>query len=155
MSNMPIGSAKDWQSLRTVTPIRRLFAHLVDQSLWLGAVFWQFSVISDSDSPSGGEGLAPTAAIVILLVAYLVLAAKGKTVGKWMMGIKIIKNDGTSAGFGTVFVRDVLGKIISTAFLYLGFLWILLDSRNQGWHDKLMGTTVVYANEHADLMQEE
>jgi uncharacterized RDD family membrane protein YckC len=29
--------------------------------------------------------------------------------------------------------------------LYLGFAWILVDNRRQGWQDKIGGTHVVYA----------
>jgi len=147
-------TADSWRELRTVTPIRRLFAHLIDQCLWVGAAYWQFTSFSriDSTGPGSpavyGQVLASAFAMVFLLAVYVILATKGRTVGKWLMGIIIIKNDGTSAGFGTVIARDVFGKFVSAIFLYLGFLWILLDSRNQGWHDKLMGTTVVYAKEH-------
>lgn len=154
MSGATFGSAESWQQLRTVTPIRRLFAHLIDNSVWVGSIYWLFSVISRPNSnPDAmlGEVIASTSVILVLLVTYLIFAAKGRTLGKWILGIKIIKNDGTTAGFGTVIMRDGLGKIISAVFLYLGFLWILLDSRNQGWHDKLMGTTVVYAKEHESL----
>jgi uncharacterized RDD family membrane protein YckC len=28
--------------------------------------------------------------------------------------------------------------------LFLGFFWILIDDRRQGWHDKIAGTCVVY-----------
>jgi uncharacterized RDD family membrane protein YckC len=26
----------------------------------------------------------------------------------------------------------------------LGFFWILIDDRRQGWHDKIAGTLVIY-----------
>ena len=157
MLGAAIGTTESWQQLRTVTPIRRLFAHLIDNSVWVGSIYWQFSVITRADSnPDAmlGEVIASTSVILALLVAYVIFAVKGRTLGKWILGIKIIKNDGNTAGFGTVFMRDGLGKIVSAVFLYLGFLWILLDSRNQGWHDKLMGTTVVYARYHASLQGE-
>ena len=32
---------------------------------------------------------------------------------------------------------------LSSLPLFLGFLWIVFDSRKQGWHDKLAGTVVV------------
>ncbi len=157
MANSAIGTAENWQQLRTVTPIRRLFAHLIDTIVWTGSSFWLFSVISRADgSPEemGGEFIASILLVLVFLIVSLVLFAKGRTVGKWLMGIKIIKNNGDTAGFGTVVMRDIVGKAISAAVLYLGFLWILLDSRNQGWHDKLMGTTVVYAKEHEALTEQ-
>lgn len=40
-----------------------------------------------------------------------------------------------------------LGYIISSLPLGLGFLWILIDKRNQGWHDKLSKTLVIMQDE--------
>lgn len=36
--------------------------------------------------------------------------------------------------------------IISTLPLCLGFIWVGIDKRKQGWHDKLAGTVVVRSN---------
>jgi len=33
--------------------------------------------------------------------------------------------------------------ILSTIPLFLGFIWIGIDKRKQGWHDKLAGTVVI------------
>ncbi len=66
----------------------------------------------------------------------------GKTVGKMMMGIKLINNEGERVGFWEAFVRW-LGYYVSAAFLFAGFLWSLIDSEYQTWHDKLAGTYVV------------
>ena len=35
------------------------------------------------------------------------------------------------------------GYYVSLLFLALGFFWIALPPRKQGWHDKLAGTVVV------------
>ena len=40
-----------------------------------------------------------------------------------------------------------IGYIISALPLGLGFLWIILDKRKQGWHDKLAGTVVIIHEE--------
>ncbi len=36
-----------------------------------------------------------------------------------------------------------LSKIISMVIFSLGFLWILIDRKHQGWHDKIARTYVV------------
>lgn len=41
-------------------------------------------------------------------------------------------------------MRRVLGYYISFLALFLGFLWVLVDDRRQGWHDKIADTIVVY-----------
>lgn len=40
-------------------------------------------------------------------------------------------------------VGRYLAYAISALFVGLGFLWVALDSRKQGWHDKLAGTLVI------------
>ena len=53
--------------------------------------------------------------------------------------MKVINKDTrVTAGFGTMFLREIIGKAISSMVLSLGFIWILLDDKNQGWHDKLL-----------------
>ena len=59
------------------------------------------------------------------------------------MGIRVVCTDGTRVRFGNA-IRRQIGYFIS-ATLFLGYLWILVDNRRQGWHDKLAGTMVVYS----------
>ncbi len=40
-------------------------------------------------------------------------------------------------------VLRYVGYYVSTVPLFLGLIWVGLDSRKQGWHDKLAGTVVV------------
>ncbi|MBI4634442.1 MAG: RDD family protein [Deltaproteobacteria bacterium] len=68
----------------------------------------------------------------------------GQTPGKMMLRIKVIKVAGGKITPGAAFLRWV-GYLISGAVLYLGFLWVLIDTRKQGWHDKIAGTFVVHA----------
>jgi uncharacterized RDD family membrane protein YckC len=68
----------------------------------------------------------------------------GATPGKIAFSARIV--DARSGG------RPALGRlalrwfayIISAAPLFLGFAWIAIDRRKQGWHDKIAGTRVVY-----------
>ena len=67
----------------------------------------------------------------------------GQTPGKRMLGVRVLRTDGTRLRLGNALRRQV-GYWISS-ILYLGFLWILFDNRRQGVHDKLAGTMVVYS----------
>lgn len=82
-----------------------------------------------------------------LLLAYFVWAsllfASGTTPGKKLLGMRVIKEDGSPAGWFTMFFREVIGKAISLSIFSIGFLWILLDPERQGWHDKLASTYVI------------
>jgi uncharacterized RDD family membrane protein YckC len=66
------------------------------------------------------------------------------TPGKLLMGLRIVTAGGHPLTFGRA-VRRMLGYIISIAVIFLGFVWILVDNRRQGWQDKIAGTFVVYA----------
>jgi uncharacterized RDD family membrane protein YckC len=67
----------------------------------------------------------------------------GQTVGKWVMGVRIIRTDGERLRFSNCVLR-LIGYVVS-AILLLGFLWILVDNRRQGFHDKIARTFVVYS----------
>lgn len=72
----------------------------------------------------------------------LLIGNGGMTLGKRIMGIKVISVDGAQVSFGKAFIRAI-GYIVSALFLYVGFLIMLLDSNSQTFHDKLSGTYVV------------
>ncbi len=67
----------------------------------------------------------------------------GQTIGKWVMGVRIVRTNGERMRFGTC-VRRQIGYLVS-AILFLGYLWILVDNRRQGFHDKIAGTFVIYS----------
>ena len=67
----------------------------------------------------------------------------GKTVGKALMGLRVLGQDGRRLTFWQALIR-ALGYYVSGLALFLGFLWVLVDDRRQTWHDKLARTLVVY-----------
>jgi uncharacterized RDD family membrane protein YckC len=92
-------------------------------------------------------GALRTSGIVVLVLwwAYFVVttATTGGTLGKHALGLRV-----TDLGFGrpdwpTVFFREVVGRVIVTASLGIGYLWAAFDPAKQGWHDKIADTLVV------------
>jgi len=79
------------------------------------------------------------------LYLWLFTGLKGQTLGKMVVGIKVVNAEGSIPGLGRAALREVLGKIISSIALCIGFLWIVRDGRKQGWHDKIANTYVVRA----------
>jgi len=77
-------------------------------------------------------------------VAYFVLfwIWRGQTPGKMLLGIKLVRQDGSKVTIGVALLR-YLGYIVSGAVLFIGFIWIAFDSRKQGFHDKMAETYVV------------
>jgi uncharacterized RDD family membrane protein YckC len=68
----------------------------------------------------------------------------GGTVGKIVMGLRVVGPGGSRVGFWRS-VRRVIGYFISAFTLGLGFLWLIINKRHHDWADKLAGTSVVYA----------
>lgn len=69
--------------------------------------------------------------------------ASGRSVGKRVMGIRVVRLlDGAAPGWGTGLVRT-LGRLLSVGAYGLGLLWALWDTDRQTWHDKLADTVVV------------
>jgi len=82
--------------------------------------------------------------VLLLLVNFVVLAgSNGQTAGMRILGIRIIRIDGKPFTMARAIIRHLIGYPLSMAFFFLGFLWILWDPRQQGWHDKLARTVVV------------
>ncbi|MCS6880976.1 MAG: RDD family protein [Oscillochloridaceae bacterium] len=71
------------------------------------------------------------------------LGLGGATIGKYLLGLRVLHADGTSLRIGRAALRT-LAYSLSSLPLYLGFLNVLADDRRRGWHDRLTGTVVVY-----------
>ncbi len=79
------------------------------------------------------------------LYHWLFIGLRGQTPGKMLAGIKVVNAGGSRPGLGSAARREVLGKLISSIALCLGFLWIIRDGQKQGWHDKVANTYVLRA----------
>jgi uncharacterized RDD family membrane protein YckC len=66
------------------------------------------------------------------------------TPGKMMLGLRVVDaKTGNSLRTGQAILR-YLGYYVATIPLGIGIIWVALDERKQGWHDKMAGTLVVY-----------
>jgi uncharacterized RDD family membrane protein YckC len=78
-------------------------------------------------------------------VSYFVFfwTVAGQTPGLKFMGLRVVTKDGRPPSGKRALMRMV-GYVIATLPIYIGFLWVLIDDRRQGWHDKLARTFVIY-----------
>jgi len=124
---------------RVAAPGKRLGAAFMDNII-PGSILGFLVIASALTGPFG---------IIFLLGMFafagwsLYLFCSGTTPGKKALGLTVIKEDGTRAGFGTMLVREWIGKWLSGMVFSLGYLWILFDKDRQAWHDKLVSTYVV------------
>ena len=128
---------------RLASPSRRLGAYLLDNLV--GAILSAFTAIIESiDEDSRMLAfIIFLVTLVIWIVFYFVLLARGTTPGKMLFGLYVVRYDGRRAGFFRMFFREGIMKSVSAIVFSLGLLWIIWDKENQGWHDKLMRTHVV------------
>jgi hypothetical protein len=97
-----------------------------------------FSAALASVADDLGIGFGWTA---LYFTAFLALW-NGRTPGKRLVGIRVIRLDGKPLGWWNAFERfGGYAAAISTGLL--GFLQILWDRNRQGIHDKVAGTVVI------------
>jgi uncharacterized RDD family membrane protein YckC len=87
--------------------------------------------------------------VVIIFWIY-----KSATPGKMALRLKIVDSrTGQAASTGQLIGR-YFGYYISTIPLLLGFVWVGIDKRKQGFHDKLSGTVVIRNTEKESVQFE-
>lgn len=79
------------------------------------------------------------------IIWWFIVARKGQNPGKAVLGLRVIKADGSAMNTGSMFVRGLLGIVCGLIPFYLDDLWILWDRDAQTLHDKLADTVVVKA----------
>lgn len=67
----------------------------------------------------------------------------GQTLGMRLLGLRVVGAGGTPIDYGTAVIRWI-GIVISAAVILLGLIWVALDPRKQGWHDKMASTFVLH-----------
>jgi uncharacterized RDD family membrane protein YckC len=78
-----------------------------------------------------------------ILAVVIFWQYRSATPGKIMMGIYIVDaRTFQHPPFGRLLLR-YLGYYLSMLPLFLGFIWVGIDRRKQGFHDKIAGTVVI------------
>jgi uncharacterized RDD family membrane protein YckC len=76
----------------------------------------------------------------ILLVAYLTGGwSTGRTLGKQIVGLRVVRSDGSPLGF----LRALLRALLCASF-FPALLLALVNRRNRGLEDVALGTVVTY-----------
>jgi uncharacterized RDD family membrane protein YckC len=137
---------------------QRLAAAVIDVLILLAVLFVVGLVTSVSpfDPTRGGIAGSLVVSYVLGMAAFVavhgwLLATQGQTVGKKLLGLRIVRTDGSRAAFGRVFgLRYALNgaiasiPIVGTLYALIDALLIFRDSR-QCLHDQIADTIVVKA----------
>lgn len=90
------------------------------------------------------EGPTLMRALAFALYFVLMNGAYGSTLGKMMHGYRVVNEDGSRIGHGAALFRYFLAVALSCFTLGLFFLSVATDPKHRGWHDRLLGTRVIY-----------
>src|SRR4051812_26763524 len=99
------------------------------------------------DTRRGSSFVLTAGYIAVASVAFLnfivITSFSGRTLGKWMAGLRIERRDGEPLSFVRALVRHLVGYALTALTLGLGFLISAFDSKGRALHDLLAGTVVV------------
>lgn len=83
--------------------------------------------------------------VVLIYTYFIYLTNKNQaTIGKKLLGLRVVSEDGTRLPFGKIAFRETIGKFISMIILFVGYLMVAFTSKKQGLHDKMVGSVVLY-----------
>lgn len=94
-----------------------------------------------------GSRSGPAYVVALVTWAFLYmwgsLAVAGRTIGKGIVGLRVVKADGSAMTVRQALVRTIAYPI-SFAILGLGLVGIVIGRHHRALHDRLAGTAVVY-----------
>lgn len=68
----------------------------------------------------------------------------GKSLGKMLTGLRIVKADGNPPSLGSLLIRHLAGYPLTVLTFGLGFMLAAFSQKGRALHDLLAGTVVVY-----------
>lgn len=135
----------------------RLWAYLIDlvvvmsiQKLLIVPFFRAIGVTADTG------WLSPVNwAMGAVFYLYFILMTKqfGQTIGKMIMGLKVISLTDERLTWSAVIFRELIGRYISKTALLLGYAVVAFTSKKRGLHDYFAETSVIHEKQPAYLME--
>lgn len=132
----------------------RFFATVVDALVLLlfSSLAWFYLYGSEyfavTDGPSVDSFSMTSESFVINIVCPLLFSIvfwffKSATPGKIMFNLVIVDAVTLKKPSVKQFIIRYFAYFISAIFFLLGYFWVAIDKRKQGWHDKLSDTVVI------------
>jgi uncharacterized RDD family membrane protein YckC len=89
--------------------------------------------------------------LVVICYEVVLLRYRGATLGKMACGLKVVRADGSSLGWGVSIGRFVMWNVVTSGIPYLNFILMLIsgimtgtDAEKRSLHDRVCDTRVVY-----------
>ena len=119
-----------------------LIAFAIFVGIYIGlSVVWDLFFSDTIEIPVQPPGIN-AGGLWLTLVVYLTIgwASTGRTIGKQVMGLRVVRRDATPLG-----TRRALGRaLLCVPFWYVVMWTVLFSRRNAGIHDMICKTVVVY-----------
>lgn len=132
--------------------LQRIFAWLLDASLYLVYIivtFWVLGIMF-TEGASQWQGIGWITYLIVFSPYFLYFplvetAWNGRTIGKKIVGIRVVRLDGTRASLGSFLIRWIFRFIeISGTGGVIAILTILINGKGQRLGDIAAGTTVIH-----------
>ncbi|MBM7648815.1 putative RDD family membrane protein YckC [Bacillus ectoiniformans] len=143
------------QTVRPITPSlhyagfwMRFWAYLLDLIV-IGSIsrilIYPLFRFLDIETASGDMFSAVNMATAFIFYLYFILTTKffGQTVGKMIIGLKVISLKAPGLSWSTIIFRELLGRYIS-ATIFILYVLVAFLPKKQGLHDYFADTTVVH-----------
>ena len=83
-------------------------------------------------------------ATVLFISNFLIFPVlRGRTLGKLLVGLTIVKNDGTRVDLLSIVRRNIIGYILTILTMGIGFLIGAVNNSGRALHDFVGGTMVI------------
>ena len=133
--------------------VLRCGALLIDYLLLIAAPAISF-LIAASNGQSGLKLLRDQTLTAGWLIAMLIGLTNlvilpvilGRTVGKFLTGLRVVQRDGSAMTFLSAVLRHIVGYPLTLMTGGLGFVLAAFNNKGRALHDLLAGTVVVRAN---------
>lgn len=138
---------------RYAGPLTRLLSFIVDSvvvtfgfTLLVAGVVFVIRLFDPDFSIPTQSGLIYSITLVLWAFFYLWIsyAVFGKTIGKMLLGVRVVSSDGQIVLKGRQSFLRVLTYPLSFLIFGLGLLGIVFNRQRQAWHDRFAQTAVVY-----------
>ncbi len=131
----------------------RLLAGLIDLAVMAGLQFGIVGSITALFPPTYPGHYFSTEGLILFgllsplawfLYSVLPLARSGSTLGKEIMGIRVVNREGRNPSLLQAFLRESAGRWLNAMVLNLGLLFLFWDQDRQALHDMVAETFVVW-----------
>jgi uncharacterized RDD family membrane protein YckC len=129
----------------------RLISYILDSIILTIALIVFFVIIAAVIGAAGSQSVAAVG-VGVMIIGFLVISfgyfpwfwmRGGQTPGMKPFALYVVDDRTGGRISGGQAVLRVLGYIVNSIALYIGFAWILIDKRRRGWHDLIASTVVI------------